>query len=158
MNHSPLHQISSTSSRSFSRTEGETIPQSLFNSSDSAVSSPSLISLSSPSLINDITEESYFIREEVVSTEERIEDLYDEFTAKHTDENIMEKELDISGYENVLEATDNDRSNASPLGTKVTKVNIPLKSQQHSKELILKMLRTKPLTSVLEMPESGDRC
>ena len=145
----------STSSRSFSRTEGETIPQSLFNSSDSAVSSPSLISLSSPSLINDITEESYFIREEVVSTEERIEDLYDEFTAKHTDENITEKEFDISGYENVLEATDNDRSNASPLGTKV---NIPLKSQQHSKELILKMLRTKPLTSVLEMPESGDRC
>ena len=74
---------------------------------------------------------------------------------KHTDENITEKELDISGYENVLEATDNDRSNASPVETKV---NIPLKSQQHSKELILKMLRTKPLTSVLEMPESGDGC
>ena len=46
---------------------------------------------------------------------------------KHTDENITEKELDISGYENVLEATANDRSNASPVETKV---NIPLKSQQ----------------------------
>ena len=117
----------STSSRSFSRTEDETTPQSLFNSSDSAVSSPSFISLSSPSLINDITEKYHPIREEVVSTEERIEDLYDEFTAKHTDENIMEKELDISGYENVLEATDNDGSDASPVETTV---NIPLKSQQ----------------------------
>ena len=69
----------STSSRSFSRTEGETIPQSLFNSSDSAVSSPSFISLSSPCC------------------------------------------------ENVLEATDNDGSDASPVETTV---NIPLKSQQ----------------------------
>ena len=59
------------------------------------------------------------IREEVVSTEERIKDLYDEFTAKHTDENIMEKEHDISGYENVLKATDNDGSDASPVETTV---------------------------------------
>ena len=69
----------STSSRSFSRTEDETTPQSLFNSSDFAVSSPSFISLSSPCC------------------------------------------------ENVLEATDNDGSDASPVETTV---NIPLKSQQ----------------------------
>ena len=66
-------------SRSISRTEDETMPQSLFNSSDFAVSSPSFISLSSPCC------------------------------------------------ENVLEATDNDGSDASPVETTV---NIPLKSQQ----------------------------
>ena len=66
-------------SRSVSRTEDETMPQSLLNLSDSVVSSPSFISLSSPCC------------------------------------------------ENVLEATDNDGSDASPVETTV---NIPLKSQQ----------------------------
>jgi len=58
------------------------------------------------------------IKEEVVSTEESIKDLYDDFTAKNTDEEeLAEKEVDIANYENVLVTTDNEVFDAFPVNS-----------------------------------------
>ena len=84
------------------------------------------------------------IKEEVVSTEEQIEDLYDEFTVKPTDENIVEKDVDICGYENVLVATDTNVSNTSQVETTVNDESnkkdlnkCPLCNRQFSKKTFL---------------------